>query len=452
MARTAVSDRPPPRPVDHLLAPLNRFIHTEAAGGILLMAATLTALVWANSPWAEAYHGLWGTKVTVGFGQALLSKPLLLWINDGLMAVFFFTVGLEIKREILVGELSSGRQALLPLAAAVGGMLLPAAIYLAVNPTGPAAGGWGIPMATDIAFALGILSLLGRRAPVSLKIFLTALAIADDLGAVLIIALFYTSQISLPALAAAGGLLAMLVAANLLGVRSPVVYWLLGVTLWLAVLLSGVHATVGGVLAAMTIPASQRLDGARLVKLARGLMDRFEMLGSSGDGMLRNPEQHAVLEELKEVRLWAEPPLMRLESAHHPLVAYGVMPVFALANAGVSLPADIMASLLSPVSLGIAAGLVLGKQAGVMAVVWLCLKLGWGQPLPGTGWRHLYGASCLCGIGFTMSIFVASLALDDPAALDTAKMGIIAASIGSGILGWLVLAGARPPDPTASSA
>ncbi len=425
------------------------FFKAESAAGLLLMAATLAALVWANSPWAPLYQAIWKTRLTLALGSLELSKPLLLWINDGLMAVFFFTVGLEIKREVLVGELSSARRAALPIAAAIGGMVAPAAIYLLINPSGPAASGWGIPMATDIAFALGILSLLGKRVPTCLKVFLTALAIADDLGAVLIIAVFYTSQIYWAFLLAAGVILALMIACNLLDVRQPLVYWVLGLLLWLAFLKSGMHATIGGVLAAMTIPASQRANPRDFLDSSRKLLDRFEAAGvEPGRSVLRDHHQHSLLHALKAARLKLEPPLQRLEHAHHPWVAYAIIPLFALANAGVSLGGGVLDTLAHPLALGVAAGLVAGKQIGVMLLAWLSIRLGWARPLAGASWRHIYGASCLCGIGFTMSIFIASLGLPEPSLLETAKIGIIAGSLVSGVLGWLVLAKAGEAPTT----
>jgi NhaA family Na+:H+ antiporter len=383
-----------------------RFAALEAASGILLLGCAILALVWANSPLADSYARLFGTRLTLGWGALALGKPLLLWINDGLMAVFFLVVGLEIKRELLVGELASPRQAALPVAAAAGGMLLPAGIYAALNAGGPGCAGWGIPMATDIAFALGVLALLGPRAPASLKVFLAALAIADDLGAVLVIALFYTGDLSWPALGAAGGFLAALALANAAGAQRWAAYAALGLGLWVAVLKSGVHPTVAGVLLAMTIPSRARPG--------------------------------------------AEPLLARLEHTLHPWVGYVIMPLFALANAGVTPGDGLGASLFHPVSLGVAAGLLLGKPAGIVLFSWIAARAGVASLPCDLGWRHLAGAGVLAGIGFTMSLFIADLAFEDAVLLGRAKVGILAASLVAGILGWALLRGApraaTPPD------
>ncbi len=435
-------------PIDKILKPFQEFLAVESASGILLIAATILALVWANSPWAELYQRLRETKLTIGVGTAVLSKPVLLWINDGLMAVFFFTVGLEIKREVLVGELAEPRQALLPLVAAVGGMLVPAGLFVAANWGRPTLAGWGIPMATDIAFALGIISILGKRVPLSLKVFLTALAIADDLGAVLVIALFYTSQVSLGALVVAGMTLALMMISNRLGIRAPLVYFLLGALMWLAFLLSGVHATVGGVLAAMTIPASTRIEPRQFLRASRRLLDRFEQTCRPGGGsMLSNQEQHHLIQDLKRARRRVEPPLQRLEHAHHSWVAFAIMPLFALANAGISFEGGLLPLLVQPVAWGTGLGLIAGKQVGVMIFSWLVIRFLPDSRPAGASWRQIYGVACLCGIGFTMSIFIAGLALPDPAHLDAAKAGILAASLISGVLGYLVLGGAGGGDP-----
>ena len=431
---------PEPTPVERLFSPLARFTRIQAASGVVLFAAALGAMAWANSPWADAYHGLWAVRLGVGVGEWSLAKPLLLWINDGLMAVFFFLVGLEIKREILAGELAEPRNALLPTAAALGGMAAPALIYAACNAGGPAAAGWGIPMGTDIAFTLGVLALLGSRVPASLKVFVTALAIADDLGAIVVIAAFYTVDLAVWALAAAAALFALMLTANRLGVRSPAAYALLGAAMWFCFLKSGVHATIGGVLAALAIPASTRLDCRGFIATARGLLDRFEdKAAGSGGGMLANPQLQPYIDSLQRAAGHAEAPLLRLEHGLHPWVAFLVMPVFALANAGVSLPPDLGAALVQPLGLGVILGLVLGKQAGIFGACWVLVRLGAARLPSGASWRQLYGASCLCGIGFTMSIFIATLALGDPALLAQAKVAVLCASLASGIAGWLVL-------------
>jgi NhaA family Na+:H+ antiporter len=361
-----------PTPAERLLHPFQEFSQKEASGGILLLICTVVALLWANSPFAGSYIHVWQTKLAIGIGDMALAKPLLLWINDGLMAIFFFVVGLEIKREVLVGELASFRQAALPLVAAVGGMLVPALIYILFNRGGPGAPGWGIPMATDIAFALGVLALLGKRAPVSLKVFLTALAIVDDIGAVLVIALFYTAEISWVSLAVAVGFLCLLVVVNRLGVRHPLVYAILGIGLWVAFLKSGVHATVAGVWLAMTIPSKARINSQEFVAHSRAFLSDFER-ASAGQAAINEPQQ-AALQALEATVQHAEAPLQRMEHTLHPWVAYCIMPIFALANAGVALDGGFSAAFTHPISLGVAAGLVIGKQLGITSFVWLAVK------------------------------------------------------------------------------
>jgi NhaA family Na+:H+ antiporter len=427
------------RPIDRIIRPFQQFAHTEASGGILLLVCTLAALAWANSPWSHSYHELWHTPVTAGFGGFLLAKPLELWINDGLMAIFFFVVGLEIKREMLTGELSSPRQAALPIAAAVGGMAVPAALYLAFNAGTPEASGWGIPMATDIAFALGVLALIGKGVPDALKIFLTALAIVDDLGAVLVIALFYTSEISLAALGGGCGLLLMMVLANVLGIRNPLVYWLLGGAVWLAFLLSGVHATIAGVLGAMTIPARSLIDEKRFVEHGRFLLAEVERKVTPGEEPLHYGNKHDAIHALDTTCENVETPLQRLEHRLHPWVAFFIMPVFALANAGVELGAGFLEALAQPVALGVIVGLVVGKQVGISLFSWLAVRSGLASLPAGVSWRHVHGAATLGGIGFTMSLFIAGLAFGSAESLAMAKAGILVASLIAGLAGlWLL--------------
>jgi NhaA family Na+:H+ antiporter len=400
------------------------------------MAATLIALVWANSPFADAYTSLWRTTLTIGAGDLSLSKSLHLWINDGLMAIFFLVVGLEIKREALVGELASPRRAILPIAAAVGGAVLPAILFILIAGGDPeAARGWGVPMATDIAFALGVLALLGSRAPVGLKVFLTALAIVDDLLAVLVIALFYTSDTSMTALAAAAAIFVVLVAVNRLGVRRPLVYALLGIGLWIAVLQSGIHATVAGVLLAMTIPARTRIDPSDFLARARGFIDDF------GRDVGEDPDaaHHAALWELEDLTESAQAPMLRMEHALHPWVAFLIVPLFALSNAGVPLFGDPVAIATEPVVLGIVIGLIVGKQVGITMAAWLVVRAGLASLPRGVSWRHIYGAAWLGGIGFTMSLFVGALAFGESPALALSKIGILSASVIAGVVGYLIL-------------
>jgi NhaA family Na+:H+ antiporter len=385
-----------------VIGPFQRFFSTEAAGGIVLLACAAIALAWANSPWAPAYHHLW--ELPLGFGTRSIGMSLTLheWVNNGLMAVFFFFVGLEIKREVLIGELSTRRSATLPVAAAIGGMVVPAAIYALVNRGGASAHGWGVPMATDIAFALGVLALFGSGLPSGLRVFLAALAIVDDLGAVLVIALFYTNEVRWGAVGAAAAIVAVLVGLNLAGVRRTAVYVALGVILWLFVLFSGIHATVAGVLLALTIPARARTTAE------------------------------------------SEPSLLqRMESALHGPVAFVIMPIFALANAGVPVGSGAIDAVRTPVALGVILGLVVGKPLGIMLASFAAVRAGAAELPSGVTWRQVHGASWLGGIGFTMSLFIAGLAFEDAGVLDVAKLGVIAASALAGATGYFLLRGAR---------
>ncbi len=430
-------DRPFLQP---MVEPFQRFIRAQSTGGVLLLVATAGAMIWANSPWAESYTTVWNMPVSLVVGTHALTETLLEWINDGLMAMFFFVIGLEIKREILVGELASFQKAALPLAAAFGGAMLPAVIYVGLNMTGPGASGWGIPMATDIAFSLGILALLGSQVPLALKIFLTALAIADDLMAVLVIALFYTSTISWSNLAIGGVFLALLVAANVTGIRHPLVYSLLGIGgLWLAFLLSGVHATIAGVIAAMTIPARTRLTGSEFLSRGKDLLEGFEKAISAVKPQLANQERHRVVTHLRTAVQHAETPLQQLEQALHPWVTVVVVPLFAFANAGVTLDADLGAMLIDPVALGIILGLLVGKPVGIVLSAWLVIR-GRLATLPkDVSWSHLWAVGCLAGIGFTMSLFITGLAFPHGPLLTSAKVGILVASTTAGTIGWLLL-------------
>src|SRR3712207_3210923 len=361
------------------------------------------------------------------------------------MAIFFLVVGLEIKREVLVGELSSVRGAALPVAAAVGGGVVPALIYVAINAGKEGMAGWGIPMATDIAFALGVLALLGERAPMALKVFLTALAIVDVILSVLVIALFYTSGISWGALGVGAAFLAALVVANLIGVGRTIVYAVLGVGLWLCFLLSGVHATIAGVLLALTVPAVSFMDPGAFLDRSRYVLDRFEESGEKGEHVLANDERQAALHALNHAAYKLEPPLHELEHALNPWVVFAIMPLFALANAGVTLGGGIAGALTSPVALGILAGLVIGKQLGVTFFAWLAVKSGVSQLPAGISWRQVYGAGWLAGIGFTMSLFISDLAFPESPLVEVAKLGILSASLIAGVVGWLILRGASSP-------
>ncbi|HEU4327591.1 MAG TPA: Na+/H+ antiporter NhaA [Roseiflexaceae bacterium] len=436
-------------PLVHVLRPMQRFIHNETASGIVLMAATVAALVLANSPLAQPYDALLHTKIGITVGPFALSETLAHWINDGLMALFFFLVGMELKREALAGELANPRQALLPILAAIGGAALPAVIYTLINWGGPGAPGWGVPMATDIAFALGVLALLGSRVPWALKVFLTAVAVIDDLLAVLVIALFYSDGLNLGALGIGLGVLVLLAVVNMLGIRLLLVYVTLGLVVWLAFLQSGVHATLAGVLVALTIPARSRIDHESFLSRAYGLLEQFRHSDATESPLLTDERQEQAVLELEDACESVQAPLQKLEHQLQPWVAFGVMPVFALANAGVALSAEGLAGEGLPVVLGIAAGLVLGKPVGLFAATWLAVRLGVAQLPQGVTWQHIAGAGCLAGLGFTMSLFIATLGFEGaPELLAAAKLGILVASLVAGLLGYAALRLAAPaPEP-----
>jgi NhaA family Na+:H+ antiporter len=423
------------------------FAGLPASGGVLLLISAALALLWANSPWAHGYESFWEVEFALGSAASALALPLREWVNQGLMALFFFVVGLEVKRELTVGELATPRQAALPIAAAIGGLLVPAAIYAAFNAGGPAAHGWGVPMSTDTAFTLGLLALLGSRIPFSLKVFVAALAIADDVGAILVIALFYAADISVLALAAAGVLLLVALGMSRARVYRPLPYALLGICLWLAVLYSGIHATIAGVLLAMVIPT-------RSPPATEGLLNQSVAAFRNLEAPLPNRRQdetqyQAAVRTLETVVERLLSPAQRLARDLQPWSAYFVLPMLALANAGIPLQlgSEILAS---PVSLGIVLGLVVGKPLGIGLASAIVVRAQWSDLPAAVGWRQLIGAACLCGIGFTMSIFIADAAFEEPATLSLAKLGIIAASVMAATLGWWFLRGTRPSPATAS--
>ncbi len=392
------------------LRALDRFFRHDAAGGVLLMAAALLALIVANSGLSDGYHALLVKKFSVLLDGEGLSKPLILWINDGLMAVFFFLIGLELKREMVEGKLKNPSDVMLPGMAALGGMAAPALVFLALNWSDPVTrGGWAIPAATDIAFAVGVLALLGKRVPAALKIFLLTLAILDDLGAILIIALFYTKELHLDYLYLALAPLAGLFLLNRAGAHRIAPFVLLGAVLWVLVLKSGVHATLAGVITAFFLP----------------LKDKY---GKS--------------------------PLHALEHALTPYVLFLIVPVFAFANAGVVLKGLTFADLLAPLPLGIAAGLVIGKQAGVFGVTWLIVRVGWARLPHSVTWVHIYGLACLAGIGFTMSLFIGGLSFDDQAHMNAVRLGVLAGSVVSALIGYgvLFLSGRQEAEPEVAPA
>lgn len=394
--------------MEKALTRIQTFLKLEASAGLILMGVALLAMIAANSALAPLYDNLLGTNIRIGVGGFEISKPALLWINDGLMAIFFFLVGLEIKREVLAGELSSFDKAVLPVLAAIGGMAIPGLVFVALNWGTPEnLNGWAIPTATDIAFALGILALLGTRAPVALKVFLLAVAIIDDLGAIVIIAVFYTSELSTNALTLSMLGFALAAALNRMGVQRVAPYLIIGVFMWVFVLKSGVHATLAGVLIALTIPL-KRKDGDKAL-------------------------------------------LYRMEHALHPWVAFLILPVFAFANAGVSLQGLTMADLTQPLTLGIAAGLFAGKQIGVLIATWIGVRSGLARLPEGVSWRHIYGVACLTGVGFTMSLFIGSLAFGADETMNAVRLGVIFGSVLSGLVGYAVLRTAAPRSSATSS-
>ncbi|MCX6143037.1 MAG: Na+/H+ antiporter NhaA [Ignavibacteriales bacterium] len=427
------------RVVQAVANPIQEFLKLQSASGILLFAFTVAAIAWSNSRWSHNYEEWWHTTVSFGFGTFIFSKSLLHWINDGLMTVFFLVVGLEIKREILIGELSSFRKAMLPVVAAVGGMAVPALIYVGFTRGTPAVSGWGIPMATDIAFSLGVLTLLGKRVPIQLKIFLTAFAIVDDIGAVIVIALFYASSIVWGHLAIAGFVLILLVCANWLGVRHLLLYTVLGVILWLAFLGSGIHATVAGVLFAMTIPARSNLDKLGFLKKSHSILEHLE--GDNPRHVSSDSEERdqSSVRDLGQVNEDFKSPLQRFEHALHPWVIFVIMPLFAFANAGVRFEVGLGSLMANSVPLGLFLGLVLGKQIGITLFSWVAVKSRIASLPSSVTWRDIYGVAWLGGIGFTMSLFIAGLAFGDGPLMGESKVGIYAASLVSGVGGLLTL-------------
>ena len=438
-------------PIMTLVRPFQEFARRETSGGLLLLACAVAALIWANSPWAQSYTTFWHTRLTIGLASFSVTKELHFWVNDALMAVFFFVVGLEIKRQTLVGELASPRQAALPILAALGGVVVPALFYTALNANGAGARGWGIPMATDIAFAIGVMALLGDRVPLGLKVFLTALAIVDDIAAIVVIAVFYTPDLAWGALGLAAFCLLVALAANRLGVRHPLPYAFIGAVLWMTVLQSGIHATIAGVLLAFTIPSRTAVDQRDFLQHGRAVLDHFERAAQTEPfDILSDLEQQSAVDALEDACEKVQPPLRRLEHTLHPWVTFLIMPLFALANAGVAFSADLKTLVAQPIALGVALGLVFGKPAGVMLASWLAVRSGLAS-LPGNvSWRHLHGAGWLAGIGFTMSLFMTGLAFTDDGQLRAAKLGILIASVCAGIVGSAVLV--RIPQESPSSA
>jgi NhaA family Na+:H+ antiporter len=418
--------------------PFQHFARTGATSGVLLLIATAMALIWANSPWHASYAALWESPVVVSVAGWSLELSLLAWINDGLMAAFFLLVGLEIKRELLVGELASVRQATLPIAAAIGGMVVPALLYFAVNPTGAEAAGWGIPMATDIAFALGVLMLLGPRIPLGLKVFLTALAIVDDMGAVAVIAFFYSDALHLTPLAISVGCVLLLVVLNASRVRRLLPFLVIGIVLWFALHESGIHATIAGVVLALTIPVRTRINAEEFSSQARELLVEFDKAETGDLLVITSKGQQEAIHALERASEGVQAPLLRLEHGLQPLVQYGIMPLFAFANAGVRLSGG-DASPAAPVTLGVFLGLLIGKPLGITLFSWLAVRSGLAALPAQPSWRALHGVAWLGGIGFTMSLFIAAQAFGGTPHLFPAKVGILLGSTTAGIVGALLL-------------
>jgi Na+:H+ antiporter, NhaA family len=425
--------------LDKTLIPINKFIHYENSGGIALSVALIIALLWANSPVSDTYFYLWKTNFIIGFEGYDLSYSLRYWVNDGLMAMFFFVVGLELKREIISGELSTWKKAVLPMAAALGGVMFPALIYLAVNAGKPSVVGWGIPMATDIVFALTLMTLAGKRVPLAAKVFLVAVATVDDICAVLVIAFFYSSDLSLFSLFSGLALLSLLMGANLLGIRNTIFYATIGIGgVWLAFMLSGVHATIAGVLVAFTIPARTRVSESLYSRSISFLIYKFNHYNPI-NGPLITQHQHLIIEKIKVVSREAQTPLQKIEGALHPIVTFVVIPIFALANAGVEIRQNFFTELINPISIGIFFGLTAGKMLGVVSFTWLVVKSRITTLPQNTNWNHIFGIAGLSGVGFTMSMFITNLAFDDLQLIEQAKYGILLASLFSGILGVYLL-------------
>jgi len=424
-------------PIDVVLRPFRRFSQQEAAGGVALFLATLAAFLWANSPFAESYFAYWQGYLEIGAGRFSTSHSIHHWINDGLMAIFFLVMGMEIKRELLVGELKNPRAAMLPILAALGGVMVPAVIFLAVTWGSGATRGWAIPTATDIAFSLGALALLGSRAPVGLKVFLAALAIVDDIVAVLVIAIFYSGDLSAGALISAAIWYAGAWALNVLGVRSPLPYALVGTGLWVSVFASGIHATIAGVLLAFAIPARSKIDALSYAAEVRALIDHFAAHVDPQEKFVHRSEALEALHLVERRTEAVQAPLLRFEHGLHSWVSFVIMPLFALANAGVRVVGD--RPDLTEAAIGTALGLAAGKPLGVTLFSWIAVQSGVAALPDNVSWRHIHGAGWLAGIGFTMALFVGELAFKEGPTLAAVKLAILGASALAGTVGAIVI-------------
>lgn len=424
--------------VEAILSPFERFLKRQSSTGILLLIAAIVAMFWSNSSYANEYFAFWDKEFTLGFGTFQIAEPLLVWVNDGLMALFFFVVGLEIKREVMAGELSTIKDVVMPLSAAIGGMLVPAILFVIIVGNSEIAQGWGIPMATDIAFSLGVLSLLGSRVPLGLKVFLTALAIVDDIGAILIIALFYSNEIHWVYLEAAGGLFLLLLIFNYLDVRTVALYLFVGLFVWFCFLKSGVHPTVAGVLVALTIPARRKIKMQDFIEQTKSSLIKFKNADWPDSKVVLGKEQISAVDYIAENVKKVQSPVQSLENLLTNLTANLVMPIFALANASIVIVGNEF-NLLNKVTLGVGLGLLLGKVLGISLFSWLSVRFGWAQLPNGVSWTQIVGVGFLAGIGFTMSLFITNLAYNDAAVINASKIGIVIGSIVAGAIGFIIL-------------
>lgn len=428
-----------------IVNPLNRFVKTEAFSGIVLIIIAIMALVIANSDLSQVYFELFQKKLSFSMEGFTIDKPILLWINDGLMAVFFLLVGLEIKRETINGELSSFKKASLPAFAALGGMIIPALFYEIFNYNHDGWPGWGIPMATDIAFALGVLMLLGKRVPVALKLFLTALAIVDDLGAVIVIAVFYTSEIATGPMIWAIALFTVLMILNYFKVYRISIYLFIGALLWIALLKSGVHATIAGVLMAIAIPARAKEPVDECIRSNETILKKLKDEKTDPDDPGKMKKLVNAIFSIEDNCTHAVSPLLRLEHSLHGWVAYFIIPVFAFANAGIRFDPGLLSEITNPIAIGVMAGLILGKPAGITLFTWFAVKTNLATLPEDVSWKHIVGVGCLGGIGFTMSIFIDTLAFSDyQEYIEIAKMAILFSSLIAGIIGFTILYRLKP--------
>ena len=426
--------------------PFVRFTQISASSGIVLLVASVAALIWANGPFGDTYEQFWGTHIEINLGPLHFDESLKHFVNDGLMAIFFFVVGLEIKRELVVGDLKDRKQAALPAIAALGGMVVPALIFIAfvAGEGGEASRGWGIPMATDIAFSIGIISLLGSRVSSGAKLFLLALAIADDIGAIAVIAIFYTSDLSFGYLVLAFVGLGIVYVSQRVGIRPIGFYWVLGIAVWYFVLESGVHATLAGVALGLLTPITAWYSDAEYVQRARWILDRYDMESTAPSHRERVDASALTLSEVAKESV---SPLDRLETSLHPWSSFLIVPVFALANAGVRIvDIDLFETATSPVALGVAFGLLVGKMVGITLATWIAVRTGVGKLPRRTGWRDVVGLAAIAGIGFTVSLFITELAYTVPPFIDQAKIGIFVGSGLAGLIGYSLLRTSKTPE------